>query len=134
MAIKRFFFFQAEDGIRDTSVTGVQTCALPISSTSPPSPNAPPASTSKGGLQPGSSISPTGSTFPYLIWYSILGKSAVFLRLRQLFCHFFHFQRRKFWSSPCFHSLTFYLQKYWENTPITTFKINTSISVDSETS
>src|SRR5437763_12025287 len=28
-----FFFFQAEDGIRDTSVTGVQTCALPISCT-----------------------------------------------------------------------------------------------------
>ena len=28
-----FFFFQAEDGIRDTSVTGVQTCALPISAT-----------------------------------------------------------------------------------------------------
>src|SRR5437879_13619112 len=27
----RFFFFQAEDGIRGTSVTGVQTCALPIS-------------------------------------------------------------------------------------------------------
>src|SRR5437764_14541333 len=27
------FFFQAEDGIRDTSVTGVQTCALPISGT-----------------------------------------------------------------------------------------------------
>src|SRR5437762_10254568 len=26
----RVFFFQAEDGIRDTSVTGVQTCALPI--------------------------------------------------------------------------------------------------------
>src|SRR3712207_7547778 len=26
-----FFFFQAEDGIRDISVTGVQTCALPIS-------------------------------------------------------------------------------------------------------
>src|SRR5437763_8215434 len=26
-----YFFFQAEDGIRDTSVTGVQTCALPIS-------------------------------------------------------------------------------------------------------
>src|SRR5437764_4818875 len=25
------FFFQAEDGIRNTSVTGVQTCALPIS-------------------------------------------------------------------------------------------------------
>src|SRR5439155_463329 len=28
-----FFFFQAEDGIRDGHVTGVQTCALPISMT-----------------------------------------------------------------------------------------------------
>src|SRR5882762_8860574 len=28
--IQFFFFFQAEDGIRDSSVTGVQTCALPI--------------------------------------------------------------------------------------------------------
>src|SRR2546425_11617029 len=28
-----FFFFQAEDGIRDKLVTGVQTCALPISDT-----------------------------------------------------------------------------------------------------
>src|SRR5215467_9851598 len=28
-----FFFFQAEDGIRDYKVTGVQTCALPIFST-----------------------------------------------------------------------------------------------------
>src|SRR5690606_40813117 len=26
----RYFFFQAEDGIRDFHVTGVQTCALPI--------------------------------------------------------------------------------------------------------
>src|SRR5262249_58697006 len=29
------FFFQAEDGIRDWSVTGVQTCALPISPDGP---------------------------------------------------------------------------------------------------
>src|SRR5258707_9881874 len=29
-----FFFFQAEDGIRDIGVTGVQTCALPISPSS----------------------------------------------------------------------------------------------------
>src|SRR5215475_16080064 len=29
-----FFFFQAEDGIRDFHVTGVQTCALPISAVS----------------------------------------------------------------------------------------------------
>src|SRR6266446_426 len=30
MAVFFFFFFQAEDGIRDYKVTGVQTCALPI--------------------------------------------------------------------------------------------------------
>src|SRR2546430_5162970 len=30
-----FFFFQAEDGIRDLTVTGVQTCALPISPAGP---------------------------------------------------------------------------------------------------
>ena len=33
------FFFQAEDGIRDTSVTGVQTCALPICATRTRFPN-----------------------------------------------------------------------------------------------
>src|SRR3989440_6117734 len=31
MYLLLFFFFQAEDGIRDLIVTGVQTCALPIS-------------------------------------------------------------------------------------------------------
>src|SRR5439155_13406300 len=31
MVFDFFFFFQAEDGIRDGHVTGVQTCALPIS-------------------------------------------------------------------------------------------------------
>src|SRR2546427_8605237 len=30
-----FFFFQAEDGIRDLTVTGVQTCALPICAAPP---------------------------------------------------------------------------------------------------
>src|SRR5215469_8370316 len=30
MVAQVFFFFQAEDGIRDLYVTGVQTCALPI--------------------------------------------------------------------------------------------------------
>src|SRR5207245_3172348 len=29
-SVVRVFFFQAEDGIRDATVTGVQTCALPI--------------------------------------------------------------------------------------------------------
>src|SRR3989454_8646767 len=31
ITVRAFFFFQAEDGIRDYKVTGVQTCALPIS-------------------------------------------------------------------------------------------------------
>src|SRR2546430_6404531 len=30
VCLRSFFFFQAEDGIRDLTVTGVQTCALPI--------------------------------------------------------------------------------------------------------
>src|SRR5260370_12468950 len=30
VSASEIFFFQAEDGIRDSSVTGVQTCALPI--------------------------------------------------------------------------------------------------------
>src|SRR3712207_6882402 len=33
---RAFFFFQAEDGIRDIGVTGVQTCALPIYEHAPP--------------------------------------------------------------------------------------------------
>src|SRR5690606_40028459 len=39
LSLSFFFFFQAEDGIRDFHVTGVQTCALPIlpgSQTRPP--------------------------------------------------------------------------------------------------
>src|ERR687894_1991448 len=55
-----FFFFQAEDGIRDHCVTGVQTCALPISrrpraskKTRKPSPTAT-RSTSGLPLQPDS--------------------------------------------------------------------------------
>src|SRR5690349_23303227 len=39
-----FFFFQAEDGIRDLYVTGVQTCALPISAAAAARPPAAPAS------------------------------------------------------------------------------------------
>src|SRR2546430_3343257 len=46
------FFFQAEDGIRDLTVTGVQTCALPISSaeldSSPPSVSSSPRGTGRG--------------------------------------------------------------------------------------
>src|SRR2546426_3547759 len=48
-----FFFFQAEDGIRDYKVTGVQTCALPISS----------VSTDKPDYSPEEVVTITGSGF-----------------------------------------------------------------------
>src|SRR5437762_3856375 len=65
-----FFFFQAEDGIRDTSVTGVQTCALPISappapgiaSASVPAPPAPPRAPDAAGT--GSAASPPVAPSP----------------------------------------------------------------------
>src|SRR3989475_6793082 len=44
-----FFFFQAEDGIRDLTVTGVQTCALPIWGDSPA---LPPWAAGGGGAPP----------------------------------------------------------------------------------
>src|SRR5689334_23858890 len=50
------FFFQAEDGIRDGTVTGVQTCALPIY------PNQPPTATSPGGVLTFEFISGSGQT------------------------------------------------------------------------
>src|SRR5437879_7277651 len=50
-----FYFYQAEDGIRDTSVTGVQTCALPISSRRRSRQNAPDRSRRR---RPGAATSP----------------------------------------------------------------------------
>src|SRR2546426_6568642 len=50
-----FFFFQAEDGIRDYKVTGVQTCALPISRFSQPRP---PPSCRRPWRSPGDSPRP----------------------------------------------------------------------------
>src|SRR5258708_25674992 len=54
-----FFFFQAEDGIRDDLVTGVQTCALPISA--PVARlflSAPAAASRRGGLPADQSAEP----------------------------------------------------------------------------
>src|SRR2546430_13076763 len=49
VALACFFFFQAEDGIRDLTVTGVQTCALPIfDATRYPVPSATRSSTTGG--------------------------------------------------------------------------------------
>src|SRR2546430_13736701 len=74
MILTRFFFFQAEDGIRDLTVTGVQTCALPIS--------APPEGLDS--IQP-PDLAPTGSNTWSVgagssaglapnVWYSVQGK------------------------------------------------------------
>src|SRR5256885_7071182 len=49
IATDEFFFFQAEDGIRDYKVTGVQTCALPICTTKQ-SLSHPPISSSYGSF------------------------------------------------------------------------------------
>src|SRR2546426_896911 len=47
-----FFFFQAEDGIRDYKVTGVQTCALPISPAGGPPPGGRCARDDEGMIRP----------------------------------------------------------------------------------
>src|SRR3712207_8100116 len=54
-----FFFFQAEDGIRDIGVTGVQTCALPICSR--PHPFVAPAKAGAPGGERLGGLHPTGS-------------------------------------------------------------------------
>src|SRR5256885_8574102 len=61
--LRYFFFFQAEDGIRDYKVTGVQTCALPIScrtasaTTSSPGTSSPPSRSDPGTSLGGNSDS-----------------------------------------------------------------------------
>src|SRR5437764_5690887 len=59
LLVSLFFFFQAEDGIRDTSVTGVQTCALPISALAPTPFTPDPFHTALG-----TGFSPTGISVP----------------------------------------------------------------------
>src|SRR5690606_39749404 len=60
-----FFFFQAEDGIRDFHVTGVQTCALPISARiGPLSGPHPLFAGGTLGLRPGRGPSPDPGALP----------------------------------------------------------------------
>src|SRR2546430_17005963 len=56
-----FFFFQAEDGIRDLTVTGVQTCALPIYRLPVAPPNGRRAGRAPGGLRVWSGGAPGNS-------------------------------------------------------------------------
>src|SRR5438309_7368059 len=60
-----FFFFQAEDGIRDGTVTGVQTCALPISGRRRPVRGAPSAGeTLYQARQPMVRLGPASAVLP----------------------------------------------------------------------
>src|SRR3989449_11304337 len=71
-----FFFFQAEDGIRDVAVTGVQTCALPIST---------PLRPSRQSHSPApTSIETPNSTrdSPYAVWISRTSRSGAFTNRR----------------------------------------------------
>src|SRR2546430_4753887 len=63
-----FFFFQAEDGIRDLTVTGVQTCALPIFAPVVPAEPAAPAGPAGpvGPAAPGAPAPPCGPAGPWL--------------------------------------------------------------------
>src|SRR5206468_5553606 len=60
-----FFFFQAEDGIRDLIVTGVQTCALPISAGSSRAPTKRPTAGPSG---PRRGRSPTNGSSSTTTW------------------------------------------------------------------
>src|SRR2546429_7326498 len=72
--VELFFFFQAEDGIRDVAVTGVQTCALPIF---------PFQRTCRGSLFHGCSavaMGIFGSELRIAVWYMSNGKKPMSLR------------------------------------------------------
>src|SRR2546430_11246104 len=62
-----FFFFQAEDGIRDLTVTGVQTCALPIAPAGP----APSGHDRGGGFASGFTSAVAGVGGPALAVYAV---------------------------------------------------------------
>src|SRR5256885_11823128 len=66
-----FFFFQAEDGIRDYKVTGVQTCALPIWAIAIPTARATSSSSSRWGSQSPSSSGGAGRGRSIEFWRAI---------------------------------------------------------------
>src|SRR2546430_6942923 len=66
--MQRFFFFQAEDGIRDLTVTGVQTCALPISEDDIVSEQPPPAETAVTARAPDRITAPKMEPEKHVVW------------------------------------------------------------------
>src|SRR2546430_15704352 len=83
MSSSLLFFFQAEDGIRDLTVTGVQTCALPISTTSARSRRP----TASAGRWPRSTSAGTCcwrrvfAFSPFTVWFNLTGQPAIVLPL-----------------------------------------------------
>src|SRR5438067_8022163 len=78
------FFFQAEDGIRDRNVTGVQTCALPISLSvnvatlvATLTPVATLYPSLAGGTAPATAQSPCGEPQPYDGWIRVASASVM---------------------------------------------------------
>src|SRR5579859_8274219 len=63
-----FFFFQAEDGIRDLTVTGVQTCALPISRSGPHRPRCPPRLTHRPQDRKSTRLNSSHSQISYAVF------------------------------------------------------------------
>src|SRR5690606_39284542 len=72
-----FFFFQAEDGIRDFHVTGVQTCALPISSCVLP------LMFTRAGSTPSSSASRARTC---VLWGESFGRSRITVEIGRASC------------------------------------------------
>src|SRR6266404_8362262 len=83
-----FFFFQAEDGIRDKLVTGVQTCALPISAFWTPVTPARDRPSATSGMEACRSSSSwrVGSATPVLC-RTVVQKDTSFAKLVSLGCH-----------------------------------------------
>src|SRR5256885_5103138 len=66
-----YFFFQAEDGIRDYKVTGVQTCALPISEPMPEPPPSNPIPEPLPALAVGISLAVSVSVRTRRYWWRV---------------------------------------------------------------
>src|SRR5690349_22535807 len=85
-----FFFFQAEDGIRDLYVTGVQTCALPI------------FHRARGAAPPGHAMNSTyGIVAVALVAFATLGIGAFGLRMSRTTSDFYVASRSEIGRASC---------------------------------
>src|SRR5207244_4593295 len=87
-----FFFFQAEDGIRDDLVTGVQTCALPICIAQENRRRALPLTSLLRDALPAGARQPVVLGSPIVLGHAPLGRDVAFL---------FEFQEREIGRASC---------------------------------